>query len=37
MADRKTKPTEKSVAKFLDSIKNEGMRQDCLILTRLMS
>jgi hypothetical protein len=37
MADLKTKATGKSVAKFLDSIKNEGMRQDCLILTGLMS
>lgn len=37
MADLKTKPTQKSVAKFLASIKDEAMRKDCLTLARLMA
>ena len=37
MPDLKTKATGKSVAKFIGSIKEEGVRKDCQTLTRLMS
>lgn len=36
MAEQKTKPTEKSVDDFLDTIPDEKVRADCHVLTRLM-
>lgn len=36
MADLKTKPTGRSVARFLDSITDERTRKDCRTLVRIM-
>jgi len=36
MAELKTKPTKVSVAKFLDGIKDEERRKDCLELVDVM-
>ena len=36
MAELKTKPTQASVAKFLNSIPHEGRRRDCLTILELM-
>jgi hypothetical protein len=36
MAEAKTKPTEQSVASYLDAIDNEGRRKDCQELAALM-
>jgi len=36
MAEPKTKPTGKSVDKFINSIKEDGRREDCFAVARLM-
>jgi hypothetical protein len=36
MAELKTKPTKASVSKFLDSIKDDAMRDDCKVVARIM-
>lgn len=36
MAEPKTKPTSKSVEKFLNSVKEEGRREDCFAVAKLM-
>jgi hypothetical protein len=36
MAEQKTKPTEQSVEKFLDSLPDEKVREDCYSLMKLM-
>jgi hypothetical protein len=36
MADQKTKPTELSVEGFLDKIPDEGVRDDCYELVKIM-
>ncbi len=36
MADLKTKPTQASVAEFLDGVADEARRRDCLTLVDLM-
>ncbi|SDH48465.1 DUF1801 domain-containing protein [Chitinophaga filiformis] len=36
MAEQKTKPTEQTVANFLDGVADENVRKDCFDLVRLM-
>ena len=36
MAEQKTRPTELSVESFLDAIADEGVRDDCAALVKLM-
>jgi len=36
MAELKTKPTAESVSKFLKSVPDEGRRNDCLTIAKLM-
>lgn len=36
MAEQKTRPTELSVESFLDTIADEGVRDDCAALVKLM-
>lgn len=36
MAELKTKPTEASVADYLDAIENEQVRQDCWVIADIM-
>ena len=36
MAEPKTKPTKKSVDRFLNAIKEPGRRQDCFVVAKLM-
>lgn len=37
MAELKTKKTEKSVTDFLDNVPDEGVRDDCFALVKLMT
>jgi len=36
VAEQKTKPTRKSVEKFLDSVEDEQMRKDCYAISKMM-
>ncbi|PSL23070.1 DUF1801 domain-containing protein [Chitinophaga ginsengisoli] len=36
MAEQKTKPTEQTVASFLDGVPDENVRKDCFDLAKLM-
>ncbi len=36
MAEQKTKPTSRSVDEFIESVADEGVRDDCRKLTRIM-
>lgn len=36
MAELKTKPTKASVSKFLNSIEDDAMRDDCKVVARIM-